>query len=344
MYKILTINLFVLSIPLKSLAQVTPAFSFIQPSMTLYQPSALPNSYFDKIDGSERTDKKLLKADLYWNNSFRSTKVASNQYRQSYATTLDRLPNPTHSSVFGLKIGGGFTQAKLENIQLRDYFAHVGGVLRLNDKGLQLLGGIGMQRTQQSLNRDNILYEHPDDPDIQRVHQDRQPAVVTTKVSFALANAKRSYIGIGYRSNSGFGTPFSDFKEVNLLMQYAFGKPRTITSGWNEEQDKAVFNQARTTGTHHHLSLLICKVLNNKTLAYPTFAQLNYRMSLPAAFWIGGGLNTAKRTQLQLGYLHMPIHTDNGFKVEIYAWATYDFAIGQVIARNSQEISFGIFF
>ncbi|MEY4937715.1 MAG: hypothetical protein RIS64_4074 [Bacteroidota bacterium] len=348
MYKLFTINILLFSIRFKTDAQVTPAFSLIQPSATASQPTAFPYHYFDKVDGSERgerADKKLLKSKVYFNGSFRLTEVANHRFRESYLVTLDKLPNPTSKSSIGfLKIGGGIGQTQLEGLRLTDYFGNASGVLRLNEK-LRLIGGFGLHFTQQSAHFNQISYQHPEDQSIAEIATIQNNTFLKETWSAALSNITKWYVGVGYTLGSGFSTQGADFKEVNVLMQYAFGKPKLVTTSWNDHTDEPIYGKVRQRGTHQNLSLSIHKVLTDNSLNYPLFAQLNYRVSMNRFFWFGGGLNTAKRMQLQFGYLRIPVNADGGnFKCELYAWATYDLAFGQLIGRNSQELNFGIFF
>ncbi|MEO0040843.1 MAG: hypothetical protein RL329_291 [Bacteroidota bacterium] len=355
MFKKILFYSFTFSVLGKASAQPSATQTLFQYSMTPFQPTALPFNYLDKFDrrgGGANTERgrrenSRLSTGWYLNTGMRNEYHPSSGLAVSGVVAIDQIPNPDK---LPFQVGGGLMYNDLEAVQITAPFLHLSVGKELQGEW-RLLGGAGYQFAGQRLNPKRLNYKDLEDPKVAIASELANQRLNVFAVSAALVHVQKCYIGVGvnrifednvYNSASG-----GAFTEANLLIEYVpyFRLQDNWSKNWhsrNRHGSTWSSNPNRGFFTNVHLSLMM-RYLMSSTGGYPLFAQLNARTTLNSMLWAGMGINTAGRTQLQVGLLKIPVYRMDASTLEGHIWLAYDIPTA-ISPRHGVDINLGYFF
>jgi hypothetical protein len=324
--KSLVINL-LLFLTVVSNAQIMPLHAFSQYALTSLQPTYAPYNHLDKLDMLERnlnTDRIKSKK-LYFNLSNRGSKGC---FLETNTATFDYILNPefrtTRSKLGAFKFGMGVLHNGLDDLNMNNYFAHISYIYKLkNISGTSadnwgFGAGFLARIVTQTYEIEKAIYKDPDDPKIRIVEAAAQKPFTGYGLSLNVVNVKHGYLGFGYQwigTNEHYSTltaaGLEAFKEWNFIGQWAWGG-----------RARNVPNAPRVTvrgPLSHHNILFVARTQSLNFKNQTAFYQMNYRVSLADYLWLGAGVNSANRGQLQLGVVRIPKTYETSFVEQHYS-------------------------
>ncbi|MEY4937756.1 MAG: hypothetical protein RIS64_4115 [Bacteroidota bacterium] len=318
-------------------AQVTPAQTLFQYSMTPFQPTALPYNYLDKFDRQRggaspekghREDKKSL--GWYLNASSRHEIFPETGVVNSGIVTADRISDPNQ---LGLKIGGGVMYSDLEVVQITSPFVHF-SIGKALDDNWRLLGGLGYRFSSQRLNQ--LTYRDGNDPKIAIATDLAQSSYNVVGVSAAAVHLEKMYLGIGVNRILGGGQyaarDNTSFTETNLLFQYVLRSRYNANLGTDWTQKGSLRGENPNRGLFTNVNLSVAMRYLSAGVKYPLHAQINCRTTITPTLWTGMGWNTTNRWQIQVGLMKIPVFKMDASFAEYHIWIAYD-----VPTRNTPQ-------
>jgi hypothetical protein len=335
-----------LALPLK--AQVTPAQTLFQYSMTPFQPTALPYNYLDKFDrrrGGEnpekghREDKKVT--GWYLNGSSRHEIFPETGVVNSGIFAADRIADP---SELGLKIGGGVMYSDLEIVRITSPFVHF-SVGKALDDNWRLLGGLGYRFSSQNLR--GLTYRDINDPKIPVALESAQSSYNVIGVSTAVVHIEKMYVGLGVNRILGNGQyntrDNTSFTETNLLFQYVLRSRYNANLGTDWTQKGSLRTENPNRGLFTNVNLSVAMRYLSAGVKYPLHAQVNCRTTITPSLWAGMGWNTTKRWQLQFGLMKIPVFKMDASPAEYHIWIAYDVPT-RTAPQHGVDMNLGYYF